>query len=288
MCSYGPIVLGHRHPAVEAAARRQLDRGDCQNGPGEALVELAERFVDVVDHADWALFAKNGTDATTTCVTVARAHDRAAQGARRRGRLPRRGAVVHAGDRRRRARGPRPPAALPLQRPRVGDEGRRVGARRRRRDRRVAVQARRPPRPGARRPGVRQRAAGRLRRRRRGAHPRRRPLRLPARPRRQLGAARRPPRPVGVEQGDRQRLPARRRRRQRPLPQRRPADLRHRLVLVRRRADGRCRGDDRRARRRGRRGLDGAHRPAPARRAGPAGRPRTACGSTRPARCRCR
>ena len=73
MCSYGPIVLGHRHPAVEAAARAQLDRGDCQNGPGELLVELAERFVDVVDHADWALFAKNGTDATTACVTVARA-----------------------------------------------------------------------------------------------------------------------------------------------------------------------------------------------------------------------
>jgi len=72
MCSYGPIVLGHRHPDVEAAARAQLDRGDCQNGPGEVIVELAERFVDVVDHADWALFAKNGTDATTTCVTVAR------------------------------------------------------------------------------------------------------------------------------------------------------------------------------------------------------------------------
>jgi glutamate-1-semialdehyde 2,1-aminomutase len=72
MCSYGPIVLGHRHPAVEAAARAQLDRGDCQNGPGEVIVELAERFVDVVDHADWAIFAKNGTDATTMCVTVAR------------------------------------------------------------------------------------------------------------------------------------------------------------------------------------------------------------------------
>ena len=37
------------------------------------MVELAEQLVDVVDHADWALFAKNGTDATTTCVTIARA-----------------------------------------------------------------------------------------------------------------------------------------------------------------------------------------------------------------------
>ena len=30
-------------------------------------------FVDRVDHADWAMLAKNGTDATTMCVTIARA-----------------------------------------------------------------------------------------------------------------------------------------------------------------------------------------------------------------------
>jgi glutamate-1-semialdehyde 2,1-aminomutase len=72
MCSYGPIVLGHCHPAVESAVDKQRLRGDCQNAPGAVMVELAERFVDVVDHADWAMFAKNGTDATTTCVTVAR------------------------------------------------------------------------------------------------------------------------------------------------------------------------------------------------------------------------
>ncbi|MEU6726734.1 hypothetical protein ABZ917_23785 [Nonomuraea wenchangensis] len=29
--------------------------------------------MDVVDHADWAYLAKNGTDATTTCLTIARA-----------------------------------------------------------------------------------------------------------------------------------------------------------------------------------------------------------------------
>lgn len=73
MCSYGPIVLGHQHPSVEAAAEAQRRQGDCQNGPGAVMVELAEKLVEVVDHADWALFAKNGTDATTTCVTIARA-----------------------------------------------------------------------------------------------------------------------------------------------------------------------------------------------------------------------
>jgi glutamate-1-semialdehyde 2,1-aminomutase len=73
MCSWGPIVLGHRHPAVEAAVRRQLDDGDCMNGPGEAMVELAELLVSTIPHADWVQFQKNGTDATTTCVTLARA-----------------------------------------------------------------------------------------------------------------------------------------------------------------------------------------------------------------------
>ncbi|MEO6653006.1 MAG: aminotransferase class III-fold pyridoxal phosphate-dependent enzyme, partial [Ilumatobacteraceae bacterium] len=73
MCSYGPIILGHHHAAVDAAAARQAALGDCQNGPATVMVELAERLVDRVEHADWAIFAKNGTDATTTCVTVARA-----------------------------------------------------------------------------------------------------------------------------------------------------------------------------------------------------------------------
>jgi glutamate-1-semialdehyde 2,1-aminomutase len=74
MCSYGPVVLGHRHPAVEAAAAAQAELADCQNGPAAVMVNLAELLVDTVQHADWAMFAKNGTDATTICCTIARAH----------------------------------------------------------------------------------------------------------------------------------------------------------------------------------------------------------------------
>jgi glutamate-1-semialdehyde 2,1-aminomutase len=73
MCSYGPVVLGHQHPAVEAAAAAQTRLGDCQNGPGPVMVDLAELLVETVRHADWAMFAKNGTDATTMCCTIARA-----------------------------------------------------------------------------------------------------------------------------------------------------------------------------------------------------------------------
>jgi glutamate-1-semialdehyde 2,1-aminomutase len=73
MCGLGPMVLGYRHPAVEEAARRQAALGDAMNGPAPVLVELAETLVGMVPHADWCLFQKNGTDATTACVTVARA-----------------------------------------------------------------------------------------------------------------------------------------------------------------------------------------------------------------------
>lgn len=73
MCSWGPIVLGHHHPKVEAAVRRQAAEGSCMNGPGAVMVELAEKLVATIAHADWAMFQKNGGDATTSAVTIARA-----------------------------------------------------------------------------------------------------------------------------------------------------------------------------------------------------------------------
>ena len=73
MCSYGPVIVGHRNPEVERAVAAQAAAGDCLNGPTERMVELAEKLVATVHHADWAMFAKNGTDATTLCCTIARA-----------------------------------------------------------------------------------------------------------------------------------------------------------------------------------------------------------------------
>jgi glutamate-1-semialdehyde 2,1-aminomutase len=73
MCSFGPVVLGHKHPKVEQAVAAQRAEGDTQAGPAACMVEAAELLVDRVAHADWAMFAKNGTDATTICLMVARA-----------------------------------------------------------------------------------------------------------------------------------------------------------------------------------------------------------------------
>ena len=73
MASYGPNLLGHRHPVVDAAIEAQRTCGDCLAGPSARMVELAELLVGTVPWAGWAMFAKNGNDATTIAVRIARA-----------------------------------------------------------------------------------------------------------------------------------------------------------------------------------------------------------------------
>jgi glutamate-1-semialdehyde 2,1-aminomutase len=76
MCAYGPNLLGYGDPEVDAAYVAQLARGDAMTGPSPLIVELAEQLTQQVAHAQWAMFCKNGTDATSMAVTVARAHTR--------------------------------------------------------------------------------------------------------------------------------------------------------------------------------------------------------------------
>ena len=73
MCAYGPNVLGYADARINEVAVAQLEKGDAMTGPSPAMVELAEVMTDMVSHADWAMFCKNGTDATTMAKTIARA-----------------------------------------------------------------------------------------------------------------------------------------------------------------------------------------------------------------------
>lgn len=72
MCGYGPIVLGYNHPEVNAAAALAQQHGDCFNHPTEYSVQLAEKLVQTIDGADWAVFGKNGSDMTNWAMRVAR------------------------------------------------------------------------------------------------------------------------------------------------------------------------------------------------------------------------
>jgi glutamate-1-semialdehyde 2,1-aminomutase len=74
LCAFGPNLFGYGNDEVERAAASQRALGNTMTGPSEIMVDLAEAFVSMVSHADWAMFCKNGTDATTIAMTLARAH----------------------------------------------------------------------------------------------------------------------------------------------------------------------------------------------------------------------
>src|ERR1700748_3651641 len=72
MCAYGPNLFGYGFEPTDRAAAAQQARGDTLTGPSPVMVEFAEDLVGMVGHADWAMFCKNGTDATTMALVVAR------------------------------------------------------------------------------------------------------------------------------------------------------------------------------------------------------------------------
>ncbi|MEU6449497.1 glutamate-1-semialdehyde 2,1-aminomutase [Streptomyces sp. NPDC046979] len=67
------VSLGHAHPRVVEAVRRELDRGSNFVRPSVVEVEAAERFLATVPTAEMVKFAKNGSDVTTAAVRLARA-----------------------------------------------------------------------------------------------------------------------------------------------------------------------------------------------------------------------
>ncbi len=68
------VTLGHAHPAVVRAARRQLGRGTNFNRPTLLELECAETLLDLGPAADMVKFGKHGSDCTTAAVKLARAY----------------------------------------------------------------------------------------------------------------------------------------------------------------------------------------------------------------------
>ena len=69
----GPMILGHAHPKVLAAAEEALRKGSTFFVENAYAVELAERIVDAVPCAEQVRFTTSGTDATFQCLRLARA-----------------------------------------------------------------------------------------------------------------------------------------------------------------------------------------------------------------------
>jgi glutamate-1-semialdehyde 2,1-aminomutase len=68
-----PLVLGYRDPDVDLAIRRQLTRGISFSVATTLEMELAERLVRHIPCAEMVRYGKNGTDATSAAVRLARA-----------------------------------------------------------------------------------------------------------------------------------------------------------------------------------------------------------------------
>ncbi len=67
------VTLGHAHPAVVEAAAAAMRLGANFTRPSSLEVECAERLLGLIEGADMAKFCKNGSDATTAAVKLARA-----------------------------------------------------------------------------------------------------------------------------------------------------------------------------------------------------------------------
>ena len=70
--SWGPMLLGHRHPAVIAALEEALAGGTSFGAPTEREVEMAETIAALVPSIETVRLVNSGTEATMSALRVAR------------------------------------------------------------------------------------------------------------------------------------------------------------------------------------------------------------------------
>ena len=70
--AYGPMILGHRHPAVIQAAREQMEKGWLYGTPSLLEVEAAARISRHYPSMEMLRFVSSGTEATMAAIRVAR------------------------------------------------------------------------------------------------------------------------------------------------------------------------------------------------------------------------
>ncbi len=70
--SWGPMILGHRHPEVIAAVNAVLERGTSFGAPTDLEVELAEMVTAAVPSVEKVRMVNSGTEATMSAIRLAR------------------------------------------------------------------------------------------------------------------------------------------------------------------------------------------------------------------------
>jgi glutamate-1-semialdehyde 2,1-aminomutase len=72
--SWGPMIVGHCHPAVVAAVTEAMGYGSSFGAPTEREVELAELVVAAVPSIEMVRMVSSGTEATMSAIRLARAY----------------------------------------------------------------------------------------------------------------------------------------------------------------------------------------------------------------------
>ena len=70
--SWGPMILGHRHPAVLEAICHVLERGTSFGAPTDLEIELAQLVIDAVPSIEMIRMVNSGTEATMSAIRLAR------------------------------------------------------------------------------------------------------------------------------------------------------------------------------------------------------------------------
>jgi glutamate-1-semialdehyde 2,1-aminomutase len=74
VCSWGPMILGHAHPAVLDAVRAAIGKGFSFGTPSENEVALAEEIVRRVEPVEQVRLVSSGTEATMSAIRLARGY----------------------------------------------------------------------------------------------------------------------------------------------------------------------------------------------------------------------
>ena len=72
--SWGPLILGHAHPAVVEAVCRAAEMGTSYGAPTALETELAELVIELVPGVEMVRFVNSGTEATMSALRLARAY----------------------------------------------------------------------------------------------------------------------------------------------------------------------------------------------------------------------
>ncbi|HEX5520804.1 MAG TPA: glutamate-1-semialdehyde 2,1-aminomutase [Longimicrobiaceae bacterium] len=72
--SWGPLILGHAHPAIVEAIQSQAARGTSFGAPTELESELARMVIEAMPAVEMVRFVSSGTEAVMSAIRLARAY----------------------------------------------------------------------------------------------------------------------------------------------------------------------------------------------------------------------